>query len=49
MEGNNISATEIMAYALANSVMETNLENYSIRRGSTFVNEYTRTDPASGK
>lgn len=48
MEGNDISATEIMAHALANSVMETNLEDYSIRRGSAFVNEYARTDPVSG-
>ena len=48
MEGNDISTTKIMVHVLANSVMETNLEDYSIRRGSTFVNEYARTDPVSG-
>ena len=48
MEGNDISATEIMAHALANSVVETTPEDYSIRRGSAFVNEYARTDPISG-
>ena len=34
VEGNDISATEIMAHVLANSVMETNPEDYLIRRGS---------------
>jgi hypothetical protein len=48
VEGNNISATEIMAHALANSVMEMTLEDYLIRRGSAFVNKYARTDPISG-
>ena len=48
VEGNDISATEIMAHTLANSTMEINSEDYSIRRGSAFVNEYARTDPVSG-
>ena len=48
MKGNDVSATEIMAHALANSVVETTPEDYSIRRGSAFVNEYARTDPISG-
>jgi hypothetical protein len=45
VDGNDISSTEIMAHALTNSTME---QNYSIRRGSAFVNEYARTDAVTG-
>lgn len=48
MEGNDISTTEIMAHALANSTVESTFNDYSIRRGSAFVNEYARQDPVSG-
>ena len=48
VDGCDISSTEIMAHALANSTMEPISGNYSIRRGSAFVNEYARTDPLTG-
>ena len=48
VEGCDISSTEIMAHALANTTVESNTDNYSIRRGSAFVNEYARTDSVMG-
>ena len=48
MEGCDISSTEIMAHALVNSTTETISGDYSIKRGSAFVNEYARTDPVTG-
>jgi hypothetical protein len=48
VDGNDISSTEIMAHALTNSTMEQNTGDYSIRRGSAFVNEYARTDAVTG-
>ena len=48
IEGNDISTTKIMAHALANSTMEMNSDDFAIRRGSAFVNEYARTDPVTG-
>ena len=48
IDGSDISTTEIMAHALANSTREFSSDDYSIRRGSAFVNEYARTDPVTG-
>lgn len=48
VEGCDISSTEIMAHALANSTREHRAEDYTIRRGSAFVNEYARTDTVTG-
>ncbi len=48
VEGCDISSTEIMAHALANTTVESISDDYSIRRGSAFVNEYARTDPVTG-
>ncbi len=48
IEGSDLSSTEIMAHALANSAMGSISDDYSIRRGSAFVNEYARTDAATG-
>ena len=48
VEGCDISSTEIMAHALANSAREQGQDDYSIRRGSAFVNEYARTDSVTG-
>jgi len=47
VEGCDISSTEIMAHALANTV-DPNTDDYIIRRGSAFVNEYARTDSVTG-
>ncbi len=48
VEGCDISSTEIMAHAFANSIREHHTEDYIIRRGSAFVNEYARTDTVTG-
>ena len=48
VEGRDITSTELMAHALANTTMETISGDYAIRRGSAFVNEYARTDPTTG-
>lgn len=48
VEGCDISSSEIMAHALANSTMDHLPEDYFIRRGSAFVNEYARTDNVTG-
>jgi len=48
IDGSDLSSTEIMAHALANSAMGLMSDDYSIRRGSAFVNEYARTDAATG-
>lgn len=48
VDGNDISSTEIMVHALTNSTTEQNTGDYAIRRGSAFVNEYTRIDALTG-
>jgi len=48
VDGCDITSTEIMAHALANSTIENQSGDYTIRRGSAFVNEYARTDSATG-
>jgi len=49
IEGANISHSELLAHALFNSTQENQLpEDFTIRRGSVFVNEYARVDPSSG-
>ncbi len=48
VEGCNISLMEIMAHALANSTREHHPEDYTIRRGSAFINEYARMDTVTG-
>jgi len=48
VEGCDISSTELMARAFANSTNEHTPEDYYIRRGSAFVNEYARTDTTTG-
>src|SRR6266508_2460155 len=48
VDGNDISSTEIMAHMLTNSTIEQNTGDYSIRRGSAFLNEYARTDAVTG-
>ena len=48
VEGNDISSTEIMSHALGNVTKEQEMEDYIIRRGSAFVNEYARRDTVTG-
>ncbi len=49
VEGCDISSTEIMAHALANTVEPlANSDDYTVKRGSAFVNEYARTDSVTG-
>ena len=48
IDGSDISTTELMAHALANSTRDFCSDDYSIRRGSAFVNEYARSDPVTG-
>lgn len=52
IEGEEISRTELMAHALSNSGLnETQKahEDFTIRRGSAFINEYARKDPITGQ
>ena len=50
IDGCDISTTDLMAHALANSTenLRINSDDYSIKRGSAFINEYARTDPVTG-
>ena len=48
IEGSDISTIEIMAHVLPNSTMDPTFNDFSIRRGSAFVNEYARTDSVTG-
>lgn len=45
----DISETELMAHALANCSEGRHNEDFMIRRGSAFVNEYARVDPLTGQ
>lgn len=44
VEGLEISSAEIMAHALFNSAGSTSPEDFAIKRGSAFINEYARKD-----
>ena len=44
VEGHEISSSEIMSHALANVTKDQQTEDFIIRRGSAFVNEYARKD-----
>ncbi|PPQ73393.1 hypothetical protein CVT25_004618, partial [Psilocybe cyanescens] len=49
IDGGDISSSELLAHALSNSCMEQDIpEDYTIHRGSAFVNEYARVDPKTG-
>ena len=49
IEGIEVTDTELMAHALANCTQVIHEEDYMIRRGSAFVNEYARVDPVTGQ
>ncbi|KAF8812817.1 hypothetical protein BYT27DRAFT_7272529 [Phlegmacium glaucopus] len=49
IDGTDVSESELMAHALANCCQVSHEEDYMIRRGSAFVNEYARTDPSTGQ
>ncbi|KAF5321196.1 hypothetical protein D9619_001956 [Psilocybe cf. subviscida] len=44
IEGDDISSVELMSHALSNSGMAVAPDDYTIRRGSAFINEYARVD-----
>ena len=49
IDGVDVSDTELMAHALSNCSQLIQEEDYMIRRGSAFVNEYARVDPLTGQ
>jgi hypothetical protein len=49
IDGIDVTQSELMAHALANSCENRQEEDYMIRRGSAFVNEYARVDPSTGQ
>ena len=49
VDGIEVMDTEVMAHALANCSQLIQEEDYMIRRGSTFMNEYARVDPLTGQ
>jgi hypothetical protein len=49
VEGGDIGSSELMAHALSNSGGTNMPEDFTIHRGSAFVNEYARLDPKSGQ
>ena len=49
IDGVEVTDTELMAHALANCTQVIQEEDYMIRRGSAFVNEYARVDPVTGQ
>jgi hypothetical protein len=49
VDGAEITEGELMAHALANAAQQMHEEDYMIRRGSAFVNEYARVDPVTGQ
>ncbi|KAF8803392.1 hypothetical protein BYT27DRAFT_7214713 [Phlegmacium glaucopus] len=49
IDGVDVTETELMAHALANCAQARREEDYMIRRGSAFVNEYARVDPSTGQ
>ena len=49
IDGVDVTDSELMAHALANCAQVIREEDYMIRRGSAFVNEYARVDPLTGQ
>ena len=49
IDGMEVTDKELMAHALANCSQLIREEDYMIRRGSAFVNEYARVDPSTGQ
>jgi hypothetical protein len=49
IDGVEVTDSELMAHALANCSQLIQEEDYMIRRGSAFVNEYARVDPLTGQ
>jgi hypothetical protein len=49
IDGVDVTDSKLMAHALANCSQLIQEEDYMIRRGSTFVNEYARVDPSTGQ
>ena len=49
IDGVEVTESELMAHALANCSQVIQEEDYMIRRGSAFVNEYARVDPLTGQ
>ena len=49
IDGVEVTDSELMAHALANCSQLVQEEDYMVRRGSAFVNEYARVDPVSGR
>jgi hypothetical protein len=49
IDGIEVTDGELMAHALANCAQLIQEEDYMIRRGSAFVNEYARVDPVTGQ
>ncbi|KAF8952606.1 hypothetical protein BDZ97DRAFT_1768290 [Flammula alnicola] len=45
IDGGDITSRELMAHALSNGALKNLPDDFTIKRGSTFVNEYARTDP----
>lgn len=44
VDGGEISTSELMSHALSNSGLNQNPDDFTIKRGSAFINEYARTD-----
>ena len=49
VDGLEVTESELMAHAFANCAQMVREEDYMIRRGSAFVNEYARVDPLTGQ
>jgi hypothetical protein len=49
VDGLEVTESELMAHAFANCAQMIREEDYMIRRGSAFVNEYARVDPLTGQ
>ena len=49
IDGVEVTDTELMSHALANCSQLVQDEDYMVRRGSTFINEYARVDPSTGE
>ena len=49
IDGVEVTDSELMAHALANCSQLLQEEDFMIRRGSAFVNEYARVDPLTGQ
>lgn len=49
VDGLEVTDSELMAHALSNCAQFLREEDYMIRRGSAFVNEYARVDSLTGQ